>query len=232
MADSLDITSKKDIELLEKTQKDQISLKAKEVEFTYNRLTLGKGTLYVGKHNFIWVKDSSKKKNKKHICFNDYTKSNIYLDHYEKYRNFFEHLLTKVQCITIDSSKIALHALSTEGGISGEACVYIQLNDQMFEETFNEKEENENEDSDSNDSKDEDQISDVRPIIPEICLIGKTDAITTQIFDAMSNFEMLAENEEDETDSSYANTDHEEEVEDKTEEEMHIKKERKLKTNK
>ncbi|GAB67723.1 hypothetical protein PCYB_122900 [Plasmodium cynomolgi strain B] len=94
--------------------------KASDIEFVYNKLNLGEGKLY--------IMEKKIRKKKKLTKFTEIANSASYLKHYEKNRNFYMHLLNDVNNVIVDSSNIALHAITSDKKICDTSCVYIQLN--------------------------------------------------------------------------------------------------------
>ncbi|GAW82230.1 hypothetical protein, conserved [Plasmodium gonderi] len=116
--------------------------KDNEIEFIYNKLNLGMGKLYILEKKLIWVSNESEqekeKKKKKITDFKEITTNPSYLKHYEKHHNFYMHLLNNVSNISVDSSDIALHAITSDKKICSNSCVYIQLNSDITGEGENE----------------------------------------------------------------------------------------------
>ncbi|CXJ01167.1 conserved Plasmodium protein, unknown function [Plasmodium berghei] len=180
---------------------DPVLYKGDEIKFIYNKLNLGIGKLYILGKRIIWIpnKDENNKK-EKIIDFKDITTNNVYLNHYEKNKSFYIHILNELNSISIDSSTIALHAITSDKKIWDKPCVYIQLDTEIDDTDKDEDEMNvytkykktsENEDSEDleiNDS-DNDEMFNHDPIAPEIYLVGKNNLINDTIFKQMSNMD-------------------------------------------
>ncbi|SBT41191.1 conserved Plasmodium protein, unknown function [Plasmodium ovale wallikeri] len=128
---SLNSLSEEDLHALEEGGREPILYKGSELEFIYNKLSLGKGKLYIMEKRVIWVVNKKERKKEKVTNFNQLVTNSAYLNHYEKNRNFYLHLLNEVDNICVDSSNIALHAITSDKKICSDSCVYIQLNGDM-----------------------------------------------------------------------------------------------------
>ncbi|SBS86006.1 conserved Plasmodium protein, unknown function [Plasmodium ovale] len=128
---SLNSLSEEDLHALEEGGTEPILYKGSELEFIYNKLNLGKGKLYILEKRVIWVVNKKEHKKEKVTSFNHLVTNSAYLNHYEKNRKFYLHLLNEVDNICVDSSNIALHAITSDKKICSDSCVYIQLNGDM-----------------------------------------------------------------------------------------------------
>ncbi|KJP86330.1 hypothetical protein AK88_04049 [Plasmodium fragile] len=123
---------------LEQGSPEPVLHKATDIEFVYNKLSLGQGKLYIMEKKIIWVstqneEDEEEKKKKKITNFTELASSASYLKHYEKNRDFYMHLVNEVNNVTVDSSNISLHAITSDKKICDSSCVYIQLNSDIVE---------------------------------------------------------------------------------------------------
>ncbi|VWU52067.1 conserved protein, unknown function [Hepatocystis sp. ex Piliocolobus tephrosceles] len=124
--------TEEDLNVLERGDEQGILYKSDEIEFTYNKLSLGKGKLYILEKKVIWVANSEEKKKKEKITdFKNYSTNSIYLKHYEQNKNIYLKLLNDVDNICIDSVDIALHAITADRKVCNKSCVYIQLNSNL-----------------------------------------------------------------------------------------------------
>ncbi|CAD2098696.1 hypothetical protein YYG_03080 [Plasmodium vinckei petteri] len=230
---SLNCVTEDELNKLDGGGVDPVLYKGDEIKFIYNKLNLGIGKLYILEKRIIWIPNKDENNKKEKITdFKDITTNNIYLNHYEKNKSFYMHILNEVTNITIDSSSIALHAITSDKKIWDESCVYIQLNTEMDGTDMDEDEmdvytkdknslENEaNDDLEINNS-DDDEMLNREPITPEIYLVGKNNLVNDTIFKQMSNMENTfngdqsddgewEENDEDEDEEEEENEDNEE----------------------
>ncbi|CRH01737.1 conserved Plasmodium protein, unknown function [Plasmodium relictum] len=205
---SLNSVSQEDLKELEKGEIEPVLYKGSQIEFIYNKLKLGEGKLYILEKRLIWLNENESKK--KVTNFKELATNNIYMNHYEKNREFYLHLLNDVNSISIDSSNIALHAISSDKKICNDSCVYIQLNTFISDYFENEKVKN-NKDIEGcvkgdNISGDEEANSDDdtpydETITPEILLICKNEPENDAIFRHLSNMDnCLNDDDSDEYD--------------------------------
>ncbi|EUD67649.1 hypothetical protein C922_01834 [Plasmodium inui San Antonio 1] len=118
---------------LEEGSPEPVLHKATDIEFVYNKLNLGEGKLYIMEKKIIWVSTQNEEEKKKKITnFAEIANSANYLKHYEKNRDFYMHLLNDVNNVIVDSSNIALHAITSDKKICDNSCVYIQLNSDII----------------------------------------------------------------------------------------------------
>ncbi|CRG95061.1 conserved Plasmodium protein, unknown function [Plasmodium gallinaceum] len=200
---SLNSINQEDLNELEKGE--TILYKGSQIEFIYNKLNLGEGKLYILEKRLIWINENESKK-KKVTNFKELATNNIYMNHYEKNKEFYLHLLNDVNNITIDSSNIALHAISSDKKICDRSCVYIQLNtdmsdyfesekvkdDEDIENTVRVNNINDNEENDSDEDIPYDEI-----ITPEILIICKNETENDAIFRHLSNMDNCLNDDND-----------------------------------
>ncbi|ANQ10268.1 Uncharacterized protein PCOAH_00042490 [Plasmodium coatneyi] len=128
---------------LEQGGPEPVLHKVTDIEFVYNKLSLGEGKLYILEKKIIWVstQNEEEKKKKKITNFSEIASSANsacsansanYLKHYEKNRDFYMHLLNDVNDVTVDSSNITLHAITSDKKIWASSCVYIQLSSDII----------------------------------------------------------------------------------------------------
>ncbi|ETW31159.1 hypothetical protein PFFCH_01407 [Plasmodium falciparum FCH/4] len=213
---SLNSFKEEELISLEKGDFEPVLYKGSDIEFIYNKLNLGEGKLYILEKRLLWINENANKRNVtnfKELCTN-----NIYLNHYEKNRNFYLHLLNEVNNISIDSSNIALHAITSDKKICDNSCVYIQLNTDISDHLENWKNdepvqriiksEQTNDDEENSDTDNDlpyDEIS-----TPEILLVSKNSTDNDLIFRNMSNMDN-SNNEDEEMDEEEDEQEEEEE---------------------
>ncbi|ETB62761.1 hypothetical protein YYC_00448 [Plasmodium yoelii 17X] len=192
---SLNCVTEEDLNKLDEEGNNPVLYKGDEIKFIYNKLNLGIGKLYILEKRIIWVPNKDENNKKEKITgFKDITTNNVYLNHYEKNKNFYMHILNELNNISIDSSIIALHAITSDKKIWDDPCVYIQLNTEIDNSDNDEDEINvytkdKKMSENGEDDSDNDETINNNPIAPEIYLVGKNNLINDTIFKQMSNME-------------------------------------------
>ncbi|KAI4836438.1 Voldacs domain-containing protein [Plasmodium brasilianum] len=209
MAVSLNTLNEEDLKAMENGGADPVLYKGNDIEFVYNKLNLGGGKLFILEKKVIWVRNKNEYKKEKVTSFKELSTNKIYLKHYEKNKNFYLHLLNDVNSISIDSSNIALHAITSDKNICNSSCVYIQLNSDLSSTFQNDKNDDDDDDeqnslkSDNENTKsDEDtNILNDETITPEILLVSKNNSSNDEIFRQLSNMDnSFKEQDDDEED--------------------------------
>ncbi|SBT80075.1 conserved Plasmodium protein, unknown function [Plasmodium malariae] len=204
MAVSLNTLNEEDLKAMENGGADPVLYKGNDIEFVYNKLNLGGGKLFILEKKVIWVRNKNEYKKEKVTSFKELSTNKIYLKHYEKNKNFYLHLLNEVNSISIDSSNIALHAITSDKNICNSSCVYIQLNSDLSSTFQNDKNDDDYEEQNSlksdneNTKSDEDtNILNDETITPEILLVSKNNSSNDDIFRQLSNMDNSFKGQDD-----------------------------------